>query len=69
MTKQAWDAEGSRRSRRVDAVEVKKELMGSQIWSVVETWAMMASMASMVASLASMALDCDHLVNQDLLVH
>ena len=33
---------------------VKKELMGSQIWSVVVTWAMMASMASMVASMAPM---------------
>ena len=46
---------GSRSSRRVDVAKVKKELMGSQIWSVVVTWAMMASMASMVASMASMA--------------
>ena len=29
--------------------------MGSQTWSVVVTWAIMASMASMVASMASMA--------------
>ena len=34
-TRQAWDAEGSRISRRVDVAKVKKELMGSQIWSVV----------------------------------
>ena len=57
LTKQAWDAEGSRSSRRVDVAKVKKELMGSQIWSVVVTWAsmasMVASMASMVASMAS----------------
>ena len=39
----------------VDVAEVKKELMGSQNWSVVVTWAMMASVASMVASMASMA--------------
>ena len=55
LTKLAWDAEGSRSSRRVDVVKVKKELMGSQIWSVVVTWAMVASMASMVASMTSMA--------------
>ena len=30
--------------------------MGSQIWSMVVTWARMASMASMVASMASMVL-------------
>ena len=53
LTKQVCDAEGSRCSRRVDVAEVKKELMGSQIWSVVVTWAMMASMASTVASVAS----------------
>ena len=47
-TKQAWDAEGSRSSRLADVAKVKKELMGSQIWSVVVTWTMMASMASMV---------------------
>ena len=29
MTKQAWDADGSSSSRRVDVAEVKKELMGS----------------------------------------
>ena len=52
--KQAWDAEGSRRSRWVDVANVEKELMASQIWSVVVTWAMMASMASMVASMASL---------------
>ena len=28
--------------------------MGSQIWTMVVTWARMASMASMVASMASM---------------
>ena len=55
LTKQAWDAEGSRSSRRVDDVNVKKELMGSQIWSVVVTWAsMVASTELMVASRASM---------------
>ena len=55
-TKQAWEADGSRSSRRVDVVKVKKELMGSQIWSVVVTWAMMASMvASVVAPMAPMA--------------
>ena len=53
LTKQAWDAEGSRSSRRVDVAKVKKELTGSQIWSVVVTWPMMASMASMVASMES----------------
>ena len=36
LTKQAWDAEGSRSSRRVDVAKVKKELMGSRIWSVVD---------------------------------
>ena len=56
LTKQTWDAEGSRSSRRVVVVNVKKELMGSQILSVVVTWAMMASMVSMVASTASMVL-------------
>ena len=55
-TKQAWEADGSRSSRRVDVVKVKKELMGSQIWAMVVTWARMASMASMVASMASMVL-------------
>ena len=29
LTKQAWDADGSRSSRRVDVAKVKKELMGS----------------------------------------
>ena len=38
------------------AAKVKKELMGSQIWFVVVTWAMVASMASMVASMASIVL-------------
>ena len=41
-TKLAWDADGSRSSRRVDDV---KELMGCQIWAMVVS---MASMASMV---------------------
>ena len=36
-----------------DVIKVKKELMGSQIWSMVVTWARMASMASMVAPMAS----------------
>ena len=54
-TKSAWEADGSRSSRRVDVIKVKKELMGSQIWSMVVTWARMASMASMVASVALMA--------------
>ena len=53
-TKQAWEADGSRSSRRVDEVKVKKELMGSQIWAMVVTLAWRASMASMVASTASM---------------
>ena len=53
--KQAWDVEGCRSSRRFDVANLKKELMGSQNWSVGVTWAMMASMASMVASMASMA--------------
>ena len=52
--KQAWDAEGSRSSRRVDVLKVKKELLGSQIWSVVVTWAMVASTELMVTSMASM---------------
>ena len=34
-TKQAWEADGSRSSRRVDFVKVKKELMGSQIWAII----------------------------------
>ena len=34
-TKPAWEADGSRSSRRVDVIKVKKELMGSQIWSMV----------------------------------
>ena len=42
-------------SRQVDVINVK-ELIGSQIWSMVVTWARMASMASMVASMASMVL-------------
>ena len=50
---QALDAEGSRSSRRVDVAKVKKELMGSQIWSVVLTWAMMVSMVASMASVAS----------------
>ena len=50
-TKQAWEADGSRSLRRVDVFKVKKELMGSQIWAMVVTW---ARMASMVASMASM---------------
>ena len=53
--KQAWDVEGSRSSRRVDVAKVKKELMGSQVWSVGLTWALMASMAS-VDSMASLEL-------------
>ena len=55
LTKQAWDAEGSRSSRRVDVAKVKKELKGSQIWSVVVTWALMASMVASMALMASMA--------------
>ena len=31
LAKQAWVAEGSRSSRRVDVVKVKKELMGSVV--------------------------------------
>ena len=31
-TKQTWEADGSRSSRRVDVVKVKKELMGSLRW-------------------------------------
>ena len=42
-TKRAWEADGSRSSGRVDVVKVKKELMGSQIWAMVVTWARMAS--------------------------
>ena len=38
-TKQAWEADGSRSSRRVDEVKVKKEVMGSQIWVMVVTLA------------------------------
>ena len=45
-TKQAREADGSRSSRRVDVVQMKKELMGSLIWSA--RMASMASMASMV---------------------
>ena len=44
LTKQAWDAEGSRSSRRVNVVKVKKELMGS-----------MTLMGAPLASLASVA--------------
>ena len=33
-TKPAWQADGSRSSRRVDVIKVKKELMGSQTWSM-----------------------------------
>ena len=47
-TKQTWVDGGSRSSRRVDVVQMKEELMGSLIWSVVMAWARMASMASMV---------------------
>ena len=36
-TKLAWEADGSRCSRRVDDVLVKKELMGCQIWAMVVT--------------------------------
>ena len=54
-TKQAWEADGSRSSRRVDGVTEKKELMGTQIWAMVVTLAWMDSMASMVASMVSMA--------------
>ena len=45
-TKQAWEADGSRSSRRVDDVKVKKALTGSQIWAMVVTMAWMASMSS-----------------------
>ena len=52
-TKWAWEADGSRSSRRVDVVKVNIELMGSQFWAMVVT---LARMASMVASMASMVL-------------
>ena len=46
-TKQSWEADGSRSSRRVDVVKVK-ELMGSQIWAMVATMASMVWMVWMV---------------------
>ena len=48
-TYQAWEADGSRSSRRVDDGKVKKELMGSQIWALLVTMAWVATMASMAS--------------------
>ena len=48
-TKLAWEADGSRSSRRVDDVKVEKELMGCLIWAMVVTMAWVATMASMAS--------------------
>ena len=40
-TKLAWEANGSRSSRRVDDVKMKRDLMGCQICAVVVTMASM----------------------------
>ena len=56
-TKLSWEADGSRSSRRADDVKVEKELMGCQLWALVETMAWVATMASM-ASMVWMAQGC-----------
>ena len=42
-TKQAWEADGSRSSRRVDDAKVNEELMGCQMRAMVVTMAWVAS--------------------------
>ena len=53
-SKQTWVMTDPEARDGLMSVKMKKELMGSLIWSVEMMWARMASMASMVASMASM---------------
>ena len=54
-SKQTWVMTDPEVRDGLMSVKMKKELMGSLIWSVVMMWARMASMASMGASIFSMA--------------